>query len=139
MNGDLYAVKKVLIFVFSLVLASGTITGMGQIAKSQLRAEPLESYLRKLEQKHNISFVYDASEINRSASVEASQEASSLESSLNSLIAIGISYKIVGDKVILQKKKVLAPAEYVVTGDVIEIVKGEPMPMVGVSIRCIHS
>jgi TonB-linked SusC/RagA family outer membrane protein len=134
MNGDLYAVKKVLIFVFFLFLASGTITGMGQIAKNQLRAEPLESYLKKLEQKHNISFVYDASEINRAANVEASPEVSSLESSLNSLMSIGISYKIVGDKIILQRKKILAPAEYVVTGDVTEILKGEAVPMVGVSI-----
>ena len=134
MQEDLYALKKIVFCVFCIIACSANVFGFQQVAKNQLTTEPLESFLRRLEQKHHISFVYDASEINRAATVESPSETSSLENSLRSLGNIGIAYKIVGDKIILQKKKPLIAAEYVVTGEVVEVVNGKQMPMVGVSI-----
>ena len=59
------------------------------------RVESLDAFLKRLEQKHNVSFVYDGSEIDRLVEIETI-ETGSLETSLNLLSTIGITYKVVG-------------------------------------------
>src|SRR3954466_9297658 len=70
-------------------------------ATPQLKVDPLHVFLKRLETQPHITFVYDASEINRSISIESDVENVSLEAALNLLTAKGISYKIVGDKIVL--------------------------------------
>src|SRR5689334_3400878 len=76
--------------------------GFAALAETAGKIESLDEYLRRLELQHHVSFVYDASEINRASKIETT-EATSLEACLNLLRALDITYKIVGDQVILQK------------------------------------
>jgi TonB-linked SusC/RagA family outer membrane protein len=104
--------------------------GFAALAETAGKIESLDEYLHRLEQQHHVSFVYDASEINRSSKIETT-EATSLEACLNLLRALDITYKIVGDQVILQKAK---RPPVIITGEVTEMVDGKSSPMVGVSI-----
>jgi TonB-linked SusC/RagA family outer membrane protein len=102
-------------------------------AFSQFKIESLDAFLRRLEQKHQVTFVYDASEINRSLQIESDTENSSLETSLRLLVSKGITYKIVGDKIILQSAAVNL-ADVLIRGEVTGIMSGNSFPMVGVSV-----
>jgi TonB-linked SusC/RagA family outer membrane protein len=111
------------------------LTGVCQIpgyANPQLKVDPLHVFLKRLETRHHITFVYDASEINRSIPIEADVEHVSLEAALSLLSTKGISYKIVGDKVVLQKMKPVT--DFIIQGDVQVTVGDKTMSMVGVSI-----
>src|SRR5689334_21732362 len=98
MQENLYPGKKrhsafILLFLIGVCQITGHAT-------PQLKVDPLHVFLKRLETQHHITFVYDASEINRSISIESDVENVSLEAALNLLTTKGISYKIVGDKVV---------------------------------------
>jgi TonB-linked SusC/RagA family outer membrane protein len=118
-------------FLFLFLLTVLLLPGHASAATSQPRLETLDVFLKRLEQQHNISFVYDAGEINRGLQIESDKE-NSLESSLRLLLSKGIVYKIVGDKVILQRSR--AVEDLTVHGIVSEITGGKNTPMVGVSV-----
>lgn len=71
--------------------------------------EKLPDFLKKLEKKHNVSFVYDASEVSKDIDVTDNKN-QSLESALKQLESKGISSKIIGNKIIL-KKIVVQPVQ----------------------------
>jgi TonB-linked SusC/RagA family outer membrane protein len=102
-----------------------------QASLGQPRVETLEAFLKRLEAQHHVSFVYDASEINRGLQIE-SDPAGSLETSLRALYSKGIIYKIVGDQVILQRSK--ATEDQSVRGTITEVMGGKRSVMVGVSV-----
>ena len=83
--------------------------------------QKLEDFIRSMEKHYQVSFVYDASQISKDQMIEADRNASPLENALKQLLANGISYKIIDNKVIL-KKADKAPEERRVTKDI--VVKG---------------
>lgn len=119
--------------IFLFLLSVHFTTEAMQVAHNQSQRQSLEAFLRRVEQEHRISFVYDASEINRAEIIETPGSINSLESALKHLQTFGIMYKIVGDKVILQKR-ISISQEQMVEGDVTEIMNGKSVPMAGVSI-----
>jgi TonB-linked SusC/RagA family outer membrane protein len=129
----LYSIKKIPFLIFLFMLGIHFTTDGMQVAHNQSQRQSLEAFLRSVEQEHNVSFVYDATEINRAEIIETPGSINSLESALKHLQSFGITYKIVGDKVILQKK-VFILQEQMVEGDVTEVINGRSVPMAGVSI-----
>jgi TonB-linked SusC/RagA family outer membrane protein len=78
--------------------------------------EKLEPYLKKLEVKYHVGFIYDASEIKKNLLVSANTEAASINDALKQLpLTAGINYTILGDKVILKKSAIIKTSdEYIV-------------------------
>lgn len=105
-----------------------------RVQKATLKTERLDNYLKKIELAYEVSFVYDASQINKSMSIDAPTRLVSINSDLEPLKAKGISYNIVGKQVIL--KKIIEPAimrEVTVRGRVISGKDKDPIP--GVSVK----
>lgn len=99
-----------------------------------LKTEPLENYLKKIEIAYKISFVYDASQISKSMSIDAPDKLVSISSDLEPLKAKGISYNIIGKQVILKKVPVSnVRRDIIVKGHVTSAKDKEPIP--GVSVR----
>lgn len=126
-----YCLKAVLfcaIFSVSLLKAEG-------VQPQTFKEERLENYLKKIELAYQVSFVYDATQINKSMTIDAPQRLVSINSDLAPLKAKGINYNIVGKQVILKKIEV----QPVVVRDI--VVKGvvtsaaDKLPLPGVSVR----
>lgn len=99
----------------------------------QPRVESLDAFLKRLEKQHQITFVYDASEINRSLQIESDADNASLETSLKVLQSKGITYKIIGSMVVLQRSKAVQEV-IIIKGEVTTVSAGTSTPMAGVSI-----
>ncbi len=100
------------------------------------KGEKLELVLNRLKKKYNKTFVFDAVAININKNVQVNDNGK-LEDALNQLANEGITYKIVGDRVILSKieEKKATVKQQTVTGKVLSenggVVDGTP----GVSVR----
>ncbi|MRG49125.1 SusC/RagA family TonB-linked outer membrane protein [Chitinophaga sp. SYP-B3965] len=98
----------------------------------------LPALLKKLELLYKITFVYDADVISKETSVPLHSDNPSLDEVMNSLKQIGISYKKIGDKVILQKAAVPVThvqREMVVKGTVVQKNReGAEEPLPGITI-----
>lgn len=105
-----------------------------RVQREVLKAERLENYLKKIELAYKVSFVYDASQINKSMSIDAPEKLVSINSDLEPLREKGINYSIIGKQVILKK----APLEstnkdLIIRGRVTSAKDKDPLP--GVSVR----
>jgi len=69
--------------------------------------ERLDSFLKKVESAYHVSFVYDATQINKAMIIEAPVKLVSINTDLEPLKSKGIIYSIVGKQVILKR----APAK----------------------------
>ncbi|WP_432712534.1 hypothetical protein, partial [Pedobacter sp.] len=90
--------------------------------------ERLENYLKQIEQTFQVSFVYDATQINKEMNLEVPVKLVSISSALEPLTVKGIAYNIVGKQVIL--KKALASVVYkkdvILKGRVVAAKDGDP-------------
>ena len=125
-----YGVHSLLLLAFLCVTSARA----ESVQREFLKAERLEDYLKKIESAYKVSFVYDASQINKAMSIDAPAKLSSINTDLEPLKAKGINYNIIGKQVILKK----APLEIVkrdltVTGRVTSAKDKESLP--GVSVR----
>ncbi len=116
------------VFSVSLLRAEG-------VQPLTFKEERLDNYLRKIELAYQVSFVYDATQINKSMTIDAPQRLISINSDLAPLKEKGINYNIVGKQVILKKIEIqpVKRKEIVVKGTV----KGasDNLPLPGVSVR----
>ncbi|WP_199118372.1 SusC/RagA family TonB-linked outer membrane protein [Pedobacter sp. ASV28] len=121
---------------FPFILLHQVQAHQGIVTAQQSKGEKLELVLNKLKKKYNKTFVFDAFAVNINKIVEIN-DTGRLEDILNQLAAEGIGYKIVGDRVILNKieEKKSVFKQHVVTGRVLSdnggMVDGTP----GVSVR----
>jgi TonB-linked SusC/RagA family outer membrane protein len=109
-----YCLKAMLfcaIFSASFVRAEG-------VQRDGFKTERLDSYLKKIELAYQVSFVYDATQINKAMPIDVPAKLVSINSDLIPLRAKGIDYSIVGVQVILKK----VPEPPVVRQDI--LVKG---------------
>jgi len=100
------------------------------------KPERLDNYLKKIEQAYKVSFVYDAAEINKTMVLDVPSKLTSITESLDQLKQKNISYRLVGNQVIL--KIVEAPRNkskkaVTIKGTVRDKKDGAAMP--GVSVR----
>ncbi|RAJ08578.1 TonB-linked SusC/RagA family outer membrane protein [Chitinophaga skermanii] len=100
--------SKVILALLTLVCVEGT---AANLSHEQIRDERLEVILRKMEQKFNVVFVYDAAVINREMNVEVKLDNVSIDQALKQLAAKGIQAKKVGDKIVLTKQAPVAAVE----------------------------
>lgn len=93
-------------FLLRGLLLFSAISGNSSAAQvSQGTKGTLEPYLKTLEGKYHVSFVYDAAEINKGTFISYNPRPASITDALKQLPATaGINYTIVGDKIILKKK-----------------------------------
>ncbi len=124
-----------LIGIFSCAILS-----MAQVKAENLKAENpgmerLEFYLQKLEHAYKVSFVYDATQINKNMSVPVPQKLVSIKTDLDHLTSTGIVYHIVGKQVILKRteKPAAVKKNIVVRGQIRSKKDNDLLP--GVSIR----
>ncbi|MNK35971.1 TonB-dependent Receptor Plug Domain protein [compost metagenome] len=100
------------------------------------KPERLDNYLKKIEQAYKVSFVFDAAEINKTMVLDVPSKLSSITESLDQLKQKNISYRLVGNQVILKvaaAPKNNAKKEITVKGTVRDKKDGATMP--GVSVR----
>lgn len=98
------------------------------------RSERLDAYLKKIEAAYQVSFVYDAAQINKSTFIEVPSKLVSISADLVPLKQKGIDYNIVGNQVILVKSKIqVTKAVITVSGRVRSKSNGQALP--GASIR----
>lgn len=64
----------------------------------------LGDFIRSLEKQYNVTFVYDATQLSKEGLIQADANVSPLVKAVQQLNANGISYKIIGDKIILKKE-----------------------------------
>ncbi|WP_285010456.1 SusC/RagA family TonB-linked outer membrane protein [Pedobacter faecalis] len=125
-----YRLKAILclaIFSVSLLRAEG-------VQPVGLKEERLDNYLKKIELAYQVSFVFDATQINKAMTINAPQRLISITSDLIPLKEKGINYNIVGKQVILKKAEIrpVVAKDIVVKGKVISGADNTPLP--GVSV-----
>jgi len=130
----LKAVFLVTIFSVSLLRAEG-------VQPLTFKEERLESYLKKIELAYQVSFVYDATQINKSMTIDAPQRLVSINSDLAPLKEKGINYNIVGKQVILKKAEIQLPVvrDITVKGQITSAVDKLPFPGVNVREKGVNS
>jgi TonB-linked SusC/RagA family outer membrane protein len=115
------------LFCVSLVKAES-------IQRSGFTTERLDTYLKKIELAYQVSFVYDATQINKAMSIDAPLKLVSINLDLKPLKTMGIIYNIVGKQVILKKVPLGSANEDIIVKGVVKGKKdNEFLP--GVSIR----
>jgi TonB-linked SusC/RagA family outer membrane protein len=122
----------------ALLLCAIFWAGLARADSQQAYGKPerLDNYLKKIEQAYKVSFVYDAAEINKTMVLDVPSKLTSITESLDQLKQKNISYRLVGNQVIL--KVVEAPRnkskkDVTIKGTVRDKKDGSPMP--GVSVR----
>ena len=124
-----------LMAVFCTAFLCVTLVRAESTKLSTLKVERLENYLKKIEHAYQVSFVYDATQINKEMAIEVPVKLVSIKSDLEPLKVKGIVYNIVGKQVILKKAEnpVVIKKDLIVKGTVTSKKDGELLP--GVSIR----
>lgn len=102
---------SVLSLLFLTIFATGfrSAATMPQSLKAG-SVQKLGDLIKDLERQYHVSFVYDASQIQKEAYVKVDKGVAPLEAALKQLKGSGISYKVMGDKVLLQKIVTVKPA-----------------------------
>lgn len=105
-----------------------------ELQSRAIKTERLDNYLKTIESAYQVSFVYDATQINKEMSIDVPLKLISIKTDLEPLKVKGINYNIVGKQVIL--KKVLEAKnirDIIVKGRVRSKKDSDPIP--GVSVR----
>jgi len=141
MDQKFYKKRKLKIarFLFILMAVYVSLPKAHAAVSHQSKTERLVLVLKKMEQKYRISFVYDATEINKDLEVTVPEEAKSVDIILKQLSNYGISYKIIGNEVVLKKNAVnkLKAADITVKGTVFEKVtdaNSKPQSLPGITV-----
>jgi len=71
--------------------------------RTEVQTQKLRNFLVNMERQHNITFVYDATEIDPELQVKVSEAGQSMEKSLSQLSVHNIGYSIVNNRVILKR------------------------------------
>ncbi len=107
MNENVYKKKKrklmLLLLLAAMLCSVFTTNAETNSQHGRVAVQKLGDFIKSLELQYRVSFVYDASQINKESMIEADKNASPLEKALMQLLANGISYKIIDNKVILKK------------------------------------
>lgn len=104
--------------------------------QANAKPERLDSYLRKIEQAYQVSFVYDAAEINKTMILDVPAKLTTITESLDQLKQKNIGYRLVGNQVILkiqEAAKTGSRKDIIVKGRVRD--KKDVSTMPGVSVR----
>jgi len=105
-----------------------------ELQGSAIKTERLDNYLKTIENAYQVSFVYDAAQINKEMSIDVPVKLVSIRTDLEPLKVKGINYNIVGKQVILKKLiESKASRDVVVKGSVRAAKDNELLP--GVSVR----
>jgi TonB-linked SusC/RagA family outer membrane protein len=105
-----------------------------ELQGSAIKTERLDNYLKTIENAYQVSFVYDAAQINKEMSIDVPVKLISIRTDLEPLKVKGINYNIVGKQVILKKLiEFKASRDVVVKGSVRAAKDNELLP--GVSVR----
>ncbi|WP_316769236.1 SusC/RagA family TonB-linked outer membrane protein [Pedobacter frigiditerrae] len=101
------------------------------------KPERLDTYLKKMEQTYKISFVYDASEINKSMILEVPEKLGTVQESLDQLKQKNIGYRQVGSQVILkvQTPSPVVNRDIIIKGVVKDKKDGQPVPGVSIFVK----
>lgn len=122
--------------VFLSALLCVSLVRAESVQRGALMAERLDNYLKKIELAYQVSFVYDASQINKSMSINVPAKLTSINSDLEPLKENGINYSIVGKQVILKKAPIAEIRQDLIVKGVVKSKsangKVEPLPGVGV-------
>ena len=100
------------------------------------KPQRLDDYLKSMEQTYKISFVFDATEIDKKMILEVPEKLGTLTESLISLKQKNIVYKQVGNQVLLkveERKKITQ--DIVIKGVVKDRSDGKPIPGVSVALK----
>jgi TonB-linked SusC/RagA family outer membrane protein len=132
-------IRERCLMLLLLLLSAGSLQASVEYQSEMYAAqstESLTSYLKKLEEKFHVTFVYDANDVDRGLRIDVTKQLVNLEAALKALSPLGISYKIIGDKVVLQRTQSAGKAvtELFVSGIVSEELGGKMQPMVGVTV-----
>ncbi|KAA8484349.1 TonB-linked SusC/RagA family outer membrane protein [Arcticibacter tournemirensis] len=115
MNENLYKKKKrrleLLLLIAVMVCSVFTVNAEMNTQHGGLASQRLGDFIKSLEKQYQVSFVYDASQINKESIIEADKNASPLERALKQLLSSGITYKIIDNKVILKKAEPHKPQQ----------------------------
>jgi TonB-linked SusC/RagA family outer membrane protein len=104
------------------------------VYRTAYSTERLDSFLKKVESAYHVSFVYDATQINKAMIIEAPVKLVSINTDLEPLKSRGIIYNIVGKQVILKRAPAKnTKADIIIKGRIRTKADGLPFP--GVSIR----
>ncbi len=124
-------------FLICAIFWSFLVKADAQLGK--LKPERLDSYLKKVERAYKVSFVYDAAEINKALVLNVPDATKTIEESLEPLKEKHITYKLLGNQVILKLQPVFNTAtikkDIVVRGTVKDKATGDPIPGVSVLIK----
>ncbi|MCD0487697.1 SusC/RagA family TonB-linked outer membrane protein [Pedobacter sp. MC2016-14] len=120
--------------MFFCALFCVSLANAESIQRSRMAMERLDVYLHKIELAYQVSFVYDATQINKAMIIEAPVKLVSINSDLEPLKTKGINYSIVGKQVVLKKVQITASfKDLIVKGKVRGKKDGDLLP--GVSVR----
>ncbi|MGF1922675.1 MAG: carboxypeptidase-like regulatory domain-containing protein, partial [Bacteroidia bacterium] len=106
----------------------------------RIKPERLDTYLKKVEKVYKVSFVYDASEINKALVLNVPEVAKTIEESLEPLKEKRITYKLMGNQVILKLQPIFSVPfaivkDIVVKGTVKDKGTGEPIPGASIIVK----
>jgi TonB-linked SusC/RagA family outer membrane protein len=142
MDQNFYKKRKLKIatFLFLLMAVYMSLTKAHAAISQQSKTEKLALFLKKMEQKYRVSFVYDATEIDKDLEVTIPEEAKSVDIVLKQFSNYGISYRIVGNEIVLKKNGVdkLRAADIIVKGTVFEKASdanSKPQSLPGVTVH----
>lgn len=117
-------------FCFSFVKAD-------EFQRGAIKTERLDTYLKTIENAYQVSFVYDAAQINKEMSIDVPVKLVSIRTDLEPLKMKGINYNIVGKQVILKKAPVVNVNKDIVVKGVVKSksTNGQIDALPGVSVR----
>ncbi len=124
-------------FLICAIFWSFLVKADAQLGK--LKPERLDNYLKKIEKVYNVNFVYDAAEINKALVLNVPDVTKTIEESLEPLKEKSITYKLLGNQVILKLQPTFNVAtvrkDVVVRGTVKDKATGDPIPGVSVLVK----
>lgn len=125
-----YGLRALLFFSFFCF----SFANADELQLGAVKTERLDTYLKTIENTYNVSFVYDATQINKEMSIDVPVKLISIRTDLEPLKVKGINYNIVGKQVILKKQaEIKVNRELVIKGHVRSKKDSELIP--GVNIR----
>jgi TonB-linked SusC/RagA family outer membrane protein len=125
---------KIRPFLILLLAVCMAVPKANAAADWQIRTEKLESVLKKIEQQYRVNFVYDATEINKNLDVKVVDHTNTIDLFLQQLSSYGISYKVVGNKVVLKKSVANVVKDIPLRGKVVEKINGKLESIPGVTV-----
>lgn len=128
-----YGLKALLLMVlFCISTASAE-----ELRFGTFKTEKLDHYLKTIEHAYQVSFVYDANQINKEMAIDVPSKLISIKTDLEPLKLKGINYNIVGKQVILKKMPLVAVNKDVLVKGVVKSrsASGQIESLPGVSVR----